>query len=201
MFKRLEFQSPIQILCSCESASLCLFVRLFYLFLVYFVSWKLIFNLRFQAQASICVSRALRWWEKTLKTNMVEIHSAQELVDSLLNAGDRLVVVDFYSPRCGGCKALHPKVLLLLKTVLPRPTAMAAYNLHLLFKKISIWFESYLIRSVSWLNWTQMQFFSKLIMKNSKLCVTLSTSMSYHSLGSTEVQRAGFAALAAPMQL
>ncbi|KAF8005694.1 hypothetical protein BT93_K0086 [Corymbia citriodora subsp. variegata] len=66
------------------------------------------FSLR--AQASICVSRAMRWWEKTLQPNMVEINSAQELVDSLLNAGDRLVVVDFYSPGCGGCKALHPKI-------------------------------------------------------------------------------------------
>ncbi|KAL3513159.1 hypothetical protein ACH5RR_025876 [Cinchona calisaya] len=63
-----------------------------------------------KAQASICVSRSLRWWEKTLKPNMIEIHSAQELVDSLLNAGDRLVIVDFYSPGCGGCKALHPKI-------------------------------------------------------------------------------------------
>lgn len=62
------------------------------------------------ARASICVSRSLRWWEKTLKPNMIKIHSAQELVDSLLNAGDRLVVVDFYSPGCGGCKALHPKI-------------------------------------------------------------------------------------------
>ncbi|CDP12276.1 unnamed protein product [Coffea canephora] len=63
-----------------------------------------------KARASISVSRALRWWEKTLKPNMIEIHSAQELVDSLLNAGDRLVIVDFYSPGCGGCKALHPKI-------------------------------------------------------------------------------------------
>ncbi|BBH03966.1 atypical CYS HIS rich thioredoxin 5 [Prunus dulcis] len=62
------------------------------------------------AQASICVSRAMKWWEKTLHPNMVEIHSAQELVDSLKNAGDRLVVVDFYSPGCGGCRALHPKI-------------------------------------------------------------------------------------------
>ncbi|XP_030521821.1 thioredoxin-like 1-2, chloroplastic [Rhodamnia argentea] len=66
------------------------------------------FSLR--AQASICVSRAMRWWEKTLQPNTLEINSAQELVDSLLNAGDRLVVVDFYSPGCGGCKALHPKI-------------------------------------------------------------------------------------------
>ncbi|KAL6318706.1 hypothetical protein AAG906_001179 [Vitis piasezkii] len=73
-------------------------------------SFKAPYKFSVHAQASICVSRALRWWEKTLKTNMVEIHSAQELVDSLLNAGDRLVVVDFYSPGCGGCKALHPKI-------------------------------------------------------------------------------------------
>ncbi|KAF7838478.1 thioredoxin-like 1-2, chloroplastic [Senna tora] len=62
------------------------------------------------SSSTTCVSRALRWWEKTKKPNMIEIHSAQELVLSLLNAGDSLVVVDFYSPGCGGCKALHPKI-------------------------------------------------------------------------------------------
>ncbi|PRQ16206.1 putative monodehydroascorbate reductase (NADH) [Rosa chinensis] len=67
-------------------------------------------NFSVHAQASICVSKAMKWWEKTLKPNMVEIHSAQELIDSLHNAGDRLVVVDFYSPGCGGCRALHPKI-------------------------------------------------------------------------------------------
>uniref|UniRef100_A0A2N9H6E3 Thioredoxin domain-containing protein n=1 Tax=Fagus sylvatica TaxID=28930 RepID=A0A2N9H6E3_FAGSY len=67
-------------------------------------------NFSLHAQTSICFSRALRWWEKTLKPNMVEIHSAPELVDSLLNAGDRLVIVNFYSPGCGGCKTLHPKI-------------------------------------------------------------------------------------------
>ncbi|XP_074316961.1 thioredoxin-like 1-2, chloroplastic [Silene latifolia] len=63
-----------------------------------------------QAQASLCVSKAMRWWDKTLKPNMVEIHSAQEFVDTLKNAGDKLVIVDFYSPGCGGCKSLHPKI-------------------------------------------------------------------------------------------
>ncbi|GAB4860773.1 hypothetical protein Ancab_035936 [Ancistrocladus abbreviatus] len=67
-------------------------------------------NFSVQAQASFCVSKALRWWEKTLKPNMVEIHSANELVGFLKNAGDRLVIVDFYSPGCGGCRALHPKI-------------------------------------------------------------------------------------------
>lgn len=77
-----------------------------------FIDWnvKARTNFSVHAQASICVSRALRWWEKTLKPNMIEIHSGQELIDSLSNAGDRLVIVDFYSPGCGGCKALHPKI-------------------------------------------------------------------------------------------
>ncbi|XP_027339130.1 thioredoxin-like 1-2, chloroplastic [Abrus precatorius] len=67
-------------------------------------------NVSVHAQATICVSRALQWWKKNLKPNMIEIQSAEELVHSLLNAGDSLVVVDFYSPGCGGCKALHPKI-------------------------------------------------------------------------------------------
>lgn len=41
---------------------------------------------------------------------MREIESAQDLVDSLTNAGDKLVIVDFFSPGCGGCRALHPKI-------------------------------------------------------------------------------------------
>ncbi|KAM1281454.1 hypothetical protein ACFX15_021622 [Malus domestica] len=45
-------------------------------------------NFSVHALASVCVSRAMRWWEKTLHPNMVEIHSAQELVDSLKNVGD-----------------------------------------------------------------------------------------------------------------
>ncbi|XP_013593142.1 thioredoxin-like 1-2, chloroplastic isoform X3 [Brassica napus] len=60
--------------------------------------------------SSIGMSRGMRWWEKSTKVNMSEIHSANHLVDSLLNTGDRLVVLDFYSPGCGGCKSLHPKI-------------------------------------------------------------------------------------------
>ncbi|KAL3640567.1 hypothetical protein CASFOL_015535 [Castilleja foliolosa] len=62
------------------------------------------------AQPKVCISRALRWWDKSLQPNMIEIQSAQELVDFLLNAGDRLVILSFYSPGCGGCKTLHPKI-------------------------------------------------------------------------------------------
>ncbi|MCL7023147.1 hypothetical protein MKW94_009445 [Papaver nudicaule] len=67
-------------------------------------------NFFVKAQSSICISKSMRWWERTLKPNMIEINSAQELVDTLLNAGDKLVVINFYSPGCGGCRTLHPKI-------------------------------------------------------------------------------------------
>ncbi|XP_043703777.1 thioredoxin-like 1-2, chloroplastic [Telopea speciosissima] len=78
--------------------------------------WTPIGTSKFSVNALVGVSRAMRWWEKTPKPNMVEIKSGQELVDALSNAGDRLVIVDFYSPGCGGCKALHPKVCLLAES-------------------------------------------------------------------------------------
>lgn len=56
------------------------------------------------------IPRAQKWWEKGLQPNMKEVTGAHDLVDSLLNAGDKLVIVDFFSPGCGGCKALHPKM-------------------------------------------------------------------------------------------
>jgi thiol-disulfide isomerase/thioredoxin len=71
-------------------------------------------NFRFQpsinAQMGVRIGKILKWWEKGLQSNMKEVTSAEDLVDSLLNAGDKLVVVDFFSPGCGGCKALHPKI-------------------------------------------------------------------------------------------
>jgi len=63
-----------------------------------------------QMGMGIAIGKAHKWWEKGLKPNMKEVQGAQDLVDSLLNAGDKLVVVDFFSPGCGGCKALHPKI-------------------------------------------------------------------------------------------
>lgn len=63
-----------------------------------------------KAQGTISFGKTQKWWEKSLQPNMVEIESAQELVEYLRNAGDRLIVLNFFSPGCGGCKALHPKV-------------------------------------------------------------------------------------------
>jgi len=59
---------------------------------------------------NLAIGKSMRWWEKGLQPNMREIESAQDLVDSLANASDRLVIVDFFSPGCGGCRALHPKI-------------------------------------------------------------------------------------------
>ncbi|TKY62924.1 Thioredoxin 1-1 [Spatholobus suberectus] len=62
------------------------------------------------AQMTLRIGKVQKWWEKGLQPNMREVTSAQDLVESLLSAGDKLVVVDFFSPGCGGCKALHPKI-------------------------------------------------------------------------------------------
>lgn len=75
----------------------------------------LIINIRFcfgvvNLQPGFRIGKAHKWWEKGIQPNMKEVTCAQDLVDSLLNAGDKLVVLDFFSPGCGGCKALHPKV-------------------------------------------------------------------------------------------
>ncbi|KFK31066.1 hypothetical protein AALP_AA6G064000 [Arabis alpina] len=63
-----------------------------------------------RCQTSLGIGRNQKWWEKELKRNMKSVTSPEDLVGSLLNAGDKLVVVDFFSPGCGGCKALHPKI-------------------------------------------------------------------------------------------
>ncbi|XP_068663827.1 thioredoxin-like 1-1, chloroplastic [Aristolochia californica] len=62
------------------------------------------------AQMSLVIGKAQRWWQKGLQPNMKEVESAQDLVDTLLAAGEKVVVVDFFSPGCRGCKPLHPKV-------------------------------------------------------------------------------------------
>ncbi|CAL9194014.1 unnamed protein product [Musa hybrid cultivar] len=69
----------------------------------------LIFRALF-VEMTLSFKKALKWWEKGLHPNMKDIKSAEDLVDSLSNAGDKLVIVDFFSPGCAGCRALHPKI-------------------------------------------------------------------------------------------
>ncbi|WOK93658.1 thioredoxin-like 1-2, chloroplastic [Canna indica] len=62
------------------------------------------------AQMTLCVGKSSKWWEKCLHPNIKVIDSAQDLVDTLQNAGDKLVIVDFFFPGCGGCRTIHPKI-------------------------------------------------------------------------------------------
>ncbi|GIL68235.1 hypothetical protein Vafri_21485 [Volvox africanus] len=50
------------------------------------------------------------WWLKDNPANMKDINSIQELVDELADAGDRLVIVEFYAQWCNACRALFPKI-------------------------------------------------------------------------------------------
>jgi thiol-disulfide isomerase/thioredoxin len=68
------------------------------------------FSVSAAPKMTLRIGKVQKWWEKGHQPNMREVTSAQDLVDSLLKAGDKLVIVDFFSPGCGGCKALHPKI-------------------------------------------------------------------------------------------
>lgn len=41
---------------------------------------------------------------------MIDIHSTQEFLTALSEAGDKLVIVEFFGTWCASCRALYPKV-------------------------------------------------------------------------------------------
>nr|APB87930.1 thioredoxin-like 2 [Dendrobium officinale] len=51
-----------------------------------------------------------KWWERSAGANMIDIHSTKEFLETLSQAGDKLVVVEFYGTWCGSCRALFPKL-------------------------------------------------------------------------------------------
>ncbi|GMI92697.1 atypical CYS HIS rich thioredoxin 2 [Hibiscus trionum] len=71
----------------------------------------------FKVHATITETSQPKWWEKNAGPNMIDIHSTEEFLSALNDAGDRLVIVEFYGTWCASCKALFPK---LCKTVQDR---------------------------------------------------------------------------------
>lgn len=73
-------------------------------------------NFRRQRQSTVQVNvtvgypASMTWWKKTDEPNMREIFSTDDFVDALTKAGDKLVLVDFFSIGCRACKAMYPKV-------------------------------------------------------------------------------------------
>lgn len=91
-------------------------VTAYFLFLFSY-TW-LLENFALQAHDSVTEGDAQKWWEKNAGPNMVDIHSAQEFLDALRDAGDKLVIVEFYGTWCGSCRALFPKVIFYLVSLL-----------------------------------------------------------------------------------
>ncbi|KAM1835964.1 hypothetical protein ACFX14_017957 [Malus domestica] len=65
----------------------------------------------FKAQATVAEKDKdqPKWWERSVP-NMVDIHSTPEFLSALAQAGDRLVIVEFYGTWCASCRALFPKL-------------------------------------------------------------------------------------------
>ncbi|KAL5568106.1 hypothetical protein UlMin_024681 [Ulmus minor] len=59
--------------------------------------------------ATIAEIEQPKWWEKNAP-NMIDIHFAQEFLSALSEAGDRLVIVEFYGTWCASYEVLFPKL-------------------------------------------------------------------------------------------
>ncbi|OMO91607.1 Thioredoxin [Corchorus olitorius] len=64
----------------------------------------------FKVHATVTETNQPKWWERNAGPNMIDIHSTQEFLTALSEAGDRLVIVEFYGTWCASCRALFPKL-------------------------------------------------------------------------------------------
>ncbi|CAN7015039.1 unnamed protein product [Brassica rapa subsp. trilocularis] len=72
---------------------------------------------RVKVDESVTEAEPPKWWERNAP-NMVDIHSTEEFLKALSEAGERLVIVEFYGTWCASCRALFPK---LCKTAVENP--------------------------------------------------------------------------------
>ncbi|XWS35592.1 hypothetical protein CRYUN_Cryun20dG0010500 [Craigia yunnanensis] len=66
-------------------------------------------SLSFKVHATVDKTEQPKWWERNAGPNMIDIHSTKEFLSALSQAGDRLVIVEFYGTWCASCRALFPK--------------------------------------------------------------------------------------------
>ncbi|OVA08452.1 Thioredoxin [Macleaya cordata] len=66
------------------------------------ISWKV--------HAAVAETDGPKWWERNGGPNMIDIHSTQDFLNALSQAGEKLVIVEFYGTWCGSCRALFPKL-------------------------------------------------------------------------------------------
>ncbi|KAF8007381.1 hypothetical protein BT93_K1399 [Corymbia citriodora subsp. variegata] len=66
-------------------------------------------NYSSNVQGNLGIGKAQKWWEKGLQPNMREVNGAQDLVESLLSAGDKLAVN--YEEHKSMCYSLNVHVL------------------------------------------------------------------------------------------
>ncbi|KAF8400983.1 hypothetical protein HHK36_014286 [Tetracentron sinense] len=64
----------------------------------------------FKVHATVAETDQPKWWERNAGSNMIDIHSTQEFLSALSQAGDKLVIVEFYGTWCASCRALFPKL-------------------------------------------------------------------------------------------
>ncbi|KAF5935112.1 hypothetical protein HYC85_026241 [Camellia sinensis] len=63
-----------------------------------------------RVHATVAETDPPKWWERNAGPNMIDIHSTQDFLSALSQAGERLVIVEFYGTWCASCRALFPKL-------------------------------------------------------------------------------------------
>ena len=91
-----------------------------------------------------------KWWEKNAGPNMIDVHSTEEFISALSSAGEQLVIVDFYGTWCGSCRALFPKVWILIWHPSSQNFISAPVQGLFLFHKFDVKYFFFFIKDLTW---------------------------------------------------